>query len=129
MSFKNRWQREKLKKRINKGFRGYPAATIACYGPTNERASKLVVGIIQHEGAEPEPMKDWNSDDLDVRNDPEITADVLQFLSSHNAKSVVMTDRIIGCPHEEGIDYPEGESCPQCPFWANRDRFTGELLQ
>ena len=70
MSFKNRWQREKLKKRLNKGFRGYPAATIACYGPTDERASKLVVAIIQHEGGEPELMKKWNSDDLDVRNDP-----------------------------------------------------------
>ncbi len=40
-----------------------------------------------------------------------------------------MTGAIIGCPHEEGIDYPDGEVCPQCPFWARRDRFTGELLQ
>jgi hypothetical protein len=41
---------------------------------------------------------------------------------------VTMTDRIIGCPHEEGIDYPEGECYPLCPFWAGRDRWTGELL-
>ena len=129
MSFKNRWQRDKLKKRINKGFRGYPAATMACYGPTDGRASKLVVAIIQYEGAEPEPMKKWNSDSLDVRTDPEICADVLQFLESHGAKSVVIADRIMGCPHEESIDYPAGESCPQCPFWAGRDRFTGNLLQ
>jgi hypothetical protein len=27
---------------------------------------------------------------------------------------------------EEGIDYPEGSKCPECPFWADRDRFTGE---
>jgi hypothetical protein len=129
MSFKNKWQRDKLRKRINKGFHGYPAATIACYGPTDQRASKLVASIIQHEGAEPEPMRKWYSESLDVRNDPEITADVLQFLKSHGAKSVVMADRIIGCPHEEGIDYPKGEPCPQCPFWSNRDRFTGRLLQ
>ena len=124
MSFKNRWQRDKLKKRINKGFRGYPAATMACYGPTDERASKLVVAIIQYEGAEPEPMKKWNSDSLDVRTDLEICADVLQFLESHGAKSVVIADRIMGCPHEEGIDYPTGESCPQCPFWRWRDWLT-----
>src|SRR5712692_4405008 len=31
-------------------------------------------------------------------------------------------DGIIGCPHEEGIDYPEGKSCPQCPYWARRAR-------
>jgi len=36
---------------------------------------------------------------------------------------------IIGCPHEEGTDYPEGKSCPQCPFWAGRDRFTQERTQ
>jgi hypothetical protein len=37
-----------------------------------------------------------------------------------------MADRIIGCPHEEGIDYPEGEECPLCPFWKGRDRWSGE---
>jgi hypothetical protein len=31
-------------------------------------------------------------------------------------------------PHEERIDYPEGEACPQCPFWAGRDRFAGTPL-
>ncbi len=40
-------------------------------------------------------------------------------------KSVSMVDRIIGCPHEEGIDY-EGRWCPQCSFWRGRNRFTGE---
>ncbi|MGH9387747.1 MAG: DUF1186 domain-containing protein [Vicinamibacterales bacterium] len=36
------------------------------------------------------------------------------------------SERIIGCPHEEGIDYPMGRSCPRCPFWADIDRFTHE---
>jgi hypothetical protein len=40
-----------------------------------------------------------------------------------------MVDRIIGCPHEEGIDYPDGAECPECPFWKGRDRWTGELLE
>jgi hypothetical protein len=43
--------------------------------------------------------------------------------------SVAMTDGIIGCPHQEGIDY-EGEWCPLCEFWPGRDRFNraaGEL--
>jgi hypothetical protein len=39
-----------------------------------------------------------------------------------------MSHRKTGCPHEEGIDYPEGEPCPQCPFWTHRDRWTGKLL-
>jgi hypothetical protein len=42
------------------------------------------------------------------------------------AKSVAIADRIIGYPHEEGLDYPEGEWCPQCPFWKGRDRWSGE---
>jgi hypothetical protein len=42
--------------------------------------------------------------------------------------SVVMADRIIGCPHEEGIGY-EGATCPACPFWAGRDRWTGKRLR
>jgi hypothetical protein len=28
----------------------------------------------------------------------------------------------MGCPHEEEIDYPKGEACPHCPFWAGRER-------
>lgn len=41
---------------------------------------------------------------------------------------LIMADRILGCPHEEGIDYPDGESCPECPYRAGRDRFTGDRL-
>lgn len=42
---------------------------------------------------------------------------------------VAMAGRIIGCPHEEGIDYPEGLTCPQCPYWAKLNRWTGEALK
>jgi hypothetical protein len=45
---------------------------------------------------------------------------------AQGVKSMVMTDGIIGCPHEDGIDYPEGTSCPKCPYWAGRNRFTKE---
>ncbi|MFL5236975.1 MAG: hypothetical protein ACJ8EL_05125 [Rhizomicrobium sp.] len=44
------------------------------------------------------------------------------------ASTVAMTEGIVGCPHEEGIDYPLGEACPDCPYWAERDRWTGQLL-
>jgi hypothetical protein len=26
-------------------------------------------------------------------------------------------------------NYPEGEKCMQCPFWAHRDRWSGEIVQ
>ena len=74
-------------------------------------------------------LERWFSEDSDVRSDPEINQAIVELFQEEEIKSVVMADRIIGCPHEEGVDYPEGEVCPECPFWANRDRWTGELLQ
>jgi hypothetical protein len=50
------------------------------------------------------------------RNEEEALQEALAFIQEHAAKSVAMADRIIGFPHEEGIDYPESEWCPQCPF-------------
>jgi hypothetical protein len=118
-----------LHKKSRRGFRGYPIATVAFYGPDDRRASKVAVSILRSEDASPDPIERWFSDEADIRRDPAIGAKILAFIQEHEAKSVVMPDRIIGCPHEEGIDYPEGEVCPQCPFWAHRDRWTGELIQ
>jgi hypothetical protein len=56
-----------------------------------------------------------------------VAEEVLAFITRAGAKSVVMTDQIIGCPHEEGIDH-EGAAFPDCPFWAGRDRWTGKRL-
>lgn len=129
MSLKDRRRRERFEKRARRGFRGYPVGTVAYYGPDDQRASKLVAAFIAAKGAEPEMAKWYSRGDSDVRTDPEIIAEVLMFFEERAPKSVVMVDRIIGCPHEEGIDYPEGGYCPQCEFWRNRDRFSGEVVQ
>lgn len=129
MNFKSDRRRENLAKKAKRGFRGYPAATIAHYGPTDKRASKVVVGIVRTEDAEADPLKKWFSEGGDVRREPEIIEGILRFLEENSVKSVIATDRIIGCPHEEGIDYPEGGWCPECLFWKNHGRFTGEALQ
>ena len=127
MSIKHRRNLERLRKRSRQGFRGYPAATVAYYGPTDRHASKVVVGIFAAEGAEAELHK-WNRSDTDVRQDPQVLADIMTLVETRDVKSIVVTDRIIGCPHEEGIDYPDGQSCPQCPFWEHRDRFTHDPI-
>src|SRR6266545_7564987 len=119
-------RRDWLRQKARRGFRGYPIATVAFYGPTAELATKIVVGIIAGENREPDHLERWFSQGTDIRNDVAIGEQVTAFLQAHGAKSVVMTDGLIGCPHEEGIDYPEGASCPQCPYWAGRDRWTGE---
>jgi hypothetical protein len=117
---------KRLAKKSRRGFRGYPLATVAAYGPDDRRASRLVASVSRHEGDEPE-LRKWFSDTTDVRSDPRITAEVLQFIQENGVLSVAASDRIIGCPHEEGIDY-EGEYCPRFPFWIGRDRWTGKLV-
>jgi hypothetical protein len=116
-----------LRKKTKKGFRGYPVATIAYYGPDNRHATKVAVGIAESEAGGVAHMERWFSETTDVRRDPQINQAILRFIEGHGARSVAMFDRIIGCPHEEGIDYPEGEKCPKCRFWATRDRWSGEI--
>lgn len=127
MSIKAERNKKKIANKARKGFRGYPVATVAYYGPTDKQATKVVVGIVQKEHANPEPMKNWLSD-IDVRNDYSIMEELLDFIAQHNAKSVVMVDKIIGCPHQEGIDYPDGEECQECTFWKWRDRWSGDRM-
>jgi hypothetical protein len=55
-------------------------------------------------------MQKWLSE-KDLRRDEEINREILEFINLHQARSVVMPDKILGCPHEEGVDYPEGEVC------------------
>jgi hypothetical protein len=109
-----------LRKRAKRGFAGYPIATFAFYGPTDRLATKLAVGIVLRDEGEAEHMQRWYSEDRDIRLDHQVMEQALAFVRSHAAKSVVMAEGILRCPHEEGIDYPEGEDCPQCPFWAGR---------
>ncbi|MCP4484009.1 MAG: hypothetical protein GY823_05540 [Flavobacteriaceae bacterium] len=116
-----------LTKRLRKGDKGYPIATIAFYGPSNKIATKVVCAIINHEGAEPEPMDKWFSS-TDLRKSEQVLSEVLTFIDLNGAKTVSMIEEIIGCPHEEGIDYPEGSNCPKCTYWKNRDRFTNEIV-
>ncbi|EOG7719211.1 hypothetical protein ACXKOW_004566 [Vibrio parahaemolyticus] len=116
-----------LNKRVRKGDKGFPIATVAFYGPDDKTATKLVCAIIPYEGAEPDPMKKWFSSS-DIRKSEMVLREVLEYIDENGAKTVGMLEEIIGCPHEEGIDYPEGEYCPECTFWRGRDRFTGELL-
>jgi hypothetical protein len=43
---------KRLVKRARKGFRGYPVATVALYGPDDTMATKLAVGIVPTEDSE-----------------------------------------------------------------------------
>lgn len=107
----------------------YPQAAIALYGPDDTLATKLVVAVFDRPGQrEPSAMRRWTTAEVDVRYDPTIADSVADCLREFAVKSTLRSDRIIGCPHEEGIDYPMGRTCPRCPFWAGIDRFTHEPI-
>jgi hypothetical protein len=101
---------------------------VAFYGPDDKLATKIAVGIVPSAGAEATHLERWLSEGADIRQDQGVAREILSFVARHGVKSVVMVDRIIGCPHEEGVDYPLGQTCPACPFWAGRDRWSGEIL-
>ena len=95
----------------------FPIGTIAYYGPDNQTVSKIVAAVLSDEHKDP-ILKKWFGED--VGQNPEIAAEIGQFFQELKVQNVVMTEGIIGCPHEEGVDYPIGTSCPECPFWAEK---------
>jgi hypothetical protein len=97
--------RKRLRKSAKRGFRGYPIATVALYGPDDPTATKLTVGIVPAEHPAAADLRRWFSAAADIRYDAGVAEEVLAFIDAVGARSIVMTDRIIGCPHEEGIDY------------------------
>ncbi len=119
--------KKRLQKKARRGFRGHPVGTLAFYGPDDRRASKAVAAIIEEEGGEPAQMQKWFDERDDLRHKATVVDEVAFFFQRFGVVSVAMTDRIIGCPHEEGIDY-EGPTCPECPFWAGRNRWTGDVV-
>jgi hypothetical protein len=58
----------------------------------------VAVAIVPADGAAPTELKRWVADDHDVRNDAEIAAAIGAFADEHGAKTIVVADRIIGCP-------------------------------
>ncbi len=116
-----------IEKKARAGYRGYPIGTIAFYGPDDKRPSKVAVNIVLWPDTEPVETRRWFSEAGDVRTDPAILEEVVAFLRGAGVLTVSKPKKILGCPHEEGIDYPMGSSCPQCPFWEGRDRWAGQF--
>src|SRR4029434_6006843 len=83
-----------LKKKARRGFRGYPVATIAFYGPDDKRASKVAVGVVTAQDAEPIALERWFAEEGDVRTDPVVGSDILRFVRDNGAVSVVMSHRL-----------------------------------
>jgi len=95
----------------------FPIGTIALYGPDDKTTTKIVAGVILEEDAEA-IVERWVG--TDVTENPKVREGIEEFFAKHGVKSVAATDQNMGCPHEEGEDFPVGEDCPFCPYWKGK---------
>ena len=95
----------------------YPVGTVAFYGPDDKTTTKIAAGVILRDGAAP-IVKRWVA--TDVTTNPKVQQELMDFFHEYGVKQVAMSDGNMGCPHEEGQDFPQGEDCPFCPFWAGK---------
>jgi SEC-C motif len=95
----------------------YPLGTVALYGPNDKITTKIAAAVFTSPIAEP-ILKRWVA--TDVTTNPKIQREIQEFFKEHGVKSVAMSDRNMGCPHEEGEDFPDGGDCPFCPFWKGK---------
>jgi hypothetical protein len=102
---------------LGQGDRRFPIGTVAHYGPDDKTTTKIVVGIIKREGADP-VLERWVGSK--VTESPKVQRQMKEFLEKNQVKSVVLSEGNLGCPHEEGLDFPLGADCPFCPYWAGK---------
>ncbi len=95
----------------------FPIGTVALYGPDDKVTTKIAVGVIVAEEAEA-IIERWVG--TGVQENPKVQQEIKEFFARHGVKSVVVSDGNMGCPHEEGEDFPMGEDCPFCPYWKGK---------
>lgn len=92
----------------------YPLATITYHGPSPQKASKIVVGILEDRD-QPPIIREWSGSD--IAEDVQAAREISQFIKEQAVARVITSEWVLSCPHEEGVDYPKGERCPYCPEW------------
>ena len=92
----------------------YPIGTLAYYGPDDQTCTRISASVVNAPNARPQ-FRHWQEADVCV--DPQVAAEIGEFFKLNGVQDVVMTESVIGCPHDEGVDYPEDGVCPHCPFW------------
>jgi hypothetical protein len=113
----------RLERLARRGFRGQPVATVASYGPDLARAPEVAVGIVPGADADPVAFERWYSRDTDARGARAIERRFSAFLAGHRVRRVILSPGVVGCPREEGVDYPRGAGGPWCAFWRGKDRW------
>lgn len=103
----------------------HPLATVMPYGPDDKTVTKLVVGIkLSEQSKETNFLRDWTGSD--VATDAVVAKEMYDFMRQNGVKTVITASVVMGCPHEEGSDFPDGGDCPFCPFWKGRQGSASE---
>ena len=96
----------------------HPVGTLAYYGPDNVTTTKIVAGVFSSADAAEPIIRRYVASDC-LLND-RIQRQVSEFFADHGVKTILNPAGKIGCPHEEGKDYPKEGDCPFCPYWKGK---------
>jgi len=99
----------------------YPLGTVCLYGPDLTTTTKIVAAVFATADLEP-VLERWVG--TGIADSTKVHEQIQAFFQRHGVKQAVTTDGNIGCPHEEGEDFPKGEDCPFCPAWRGRQSRT-----
>jgi hypothetical protein len=95
----------------------FPLGTLAMYGPDDQTTTKIVARIVTDEGAEPIVEK-WVG--MNVKDDLKVAQAIAAFFVQHQVSKIDVSEGNVGCPHEEDEEFPQGQDCPFCPWWAGK---------
>jgi hypothetical protein len=93
----------------------FPIGMLVYFGPDDSTISKIIAAVILTKDSEP-ILQSWEGTGIGMN--PTTSVDIGRFFTENQVVEVIMPDGVVGCQHEEGIDYPIGGQCPHCPFWA-----------
>jgi SEC-C motif len=94
-----------------------PLGTVTLYGPDDKTTTKIVAGVFKTAGSDP-ILQRWVG--TDILNNAKAKQELEEFFKKNGVKSRVQSEGNIGCPHEEGPDFPVGGDCPFCSYWKGK---------
>jgi len=117
-----------LKKRTRRGFRGYPIATVAYYGPDDRTVNRISVGIIAEDGGEADMRRFYGEPGQNIRDDIPIHRAVVDHIKARKVVSVALLDQVNGCSCHDDDEMPAAVRCAvPCTFWEDVERPTDRL--
>jgi len=83
---------KRINKRVKRGFHGYPMISIQYFGPSEVLATRVEVGFIQEENAE--PMLETFNSESDIRKDETVQTTIIKIIDRVDAKTVTLNESV-----------------------------------